>query len=138
MQSNYPPAVYHNLNINELIEIVDVTKFSTVIVNGMDVVFAPFYISSQNKEDISNGKTKDITLYGHFAYVNPLRQLLEKGPVDCRIVFNCADGYVTPSVYQKKEVNGEVVPTWNYVAAQLTGEMRLITTESELKEMLIG
>ena len=42
------------------------------------------------------------------------------------VVFQGADGYVTPSWYQSKGEHGKVVPTWNYAVVQVRGSARVI------------
>jgi transcriptional regulator len=72
-------------------------------------------------------------LLGHLHLQSPFKALLDKSPVKCRVIFNCADCYISPTVYKKKELTGEVVPTWNYVAAQLKGEMKLVNDKQEFR-----
>ncbi|MDP2781849.1 FMN-binding negative transcriptional regulator [Devosia sp.] len=42
------------------------------------------------------------------------------------IVFQGADGYVTPSWYKSKAEHGKVVPTWNYAVVQVRGTARVM------------
>lgn len=42
------------------------------------------------------------------------------------MLFNAADAYISPTCYKAKEETHNVVPTWNYVAAQFKGVMKLI------------
>ena len=55
-----------------------------------------------------------------------LYELLLQRPLQCRLVFQAADGYVSPSVYAEKRKSGKVVPTWNYVAAQFFGTLNIV------------
>ncbi len=74
-------------------------------------------------------------LEGHALRTNPLAEALALRPRVVRILFQCADGYVSPSVYAEKKRSGEVVPTWNYVAAQLYGRMERLP-DGELERVL--
>ena len=58
-------------------------------------------------------------LRGHFARVN--RQWKTLDGADVLVLFPLADGYVSPSRYPSKAVDGKVVPTWNYEVVQAHG-----------------
>ncbi len=63
---------------------------------------------------------KVVSLEGHVARNNPVAAIAAR-PVRALAIFTGADAYVTPSLYLSKREHGRVVPTWNYVAAQVTG-----------------
>lgn len=65
-------------------------------------------------------------LHGHVVAANPLVDICESG-VPCLVVFDVADGYVSPSWYPSKVEHGRVVPTWNYVAVHVHGSVRAVT-----------
>lgn len=74
---------------------------------------------------------------GHLHLQNHLKALLDEHKnIRVRVIFNCADCYISPTVYEKKLTTGEVVPTWNFVSAQVTGSMTLVESEAELKNIL--
>jgi transcriptional regulator len=50
-------------------------------------------------------------------------------------MFNAAEAYISPSCYKAKQITQNVVPTWNYVAAQFKGTMKLVPDE-ELYSLL--
>ncbi len=64
------------------------------------------------------------TLVGHVARANPVWQ--EAADKPALVVFQGADGYVSPNWYQSKAEHGKVVPTWNYVAVQAKGVLRAL------------
>jgi len=64
-------------------------------------------------------------LLGHVARPNPLARLLS-APTACLVLFDVADGYVSPSWYPSKAEHGQVVPTWNYEAVHLHGTARVV------------
>lgn len=61
-------------------------------------------------------------LRAHVARANPLWR--RAGPV--LVVFQGPSAYVTPALYEEKAVSGKVVPTWNYSAVHVHGELRAI------------
>ena len=58
-------------------------------------------------------------LVGHVAKANSLWR--RPGPV--LAMFRTVDGYVSPSWYLSKQEHGKVVPTWNYVVANVHGTL---------------
>lgn len=64
-----------------------------------------------------------VELIGHLARANPFWQAVGQGGMPALAVFRGADAYVSPSAYPSKQLHGRVVPTWNYVAAELRGHL---------------
>lgn len=62
--------------------------------------------------------TGERRVIGHLAKANPA---LVAGPA--LALFTGVDAYVTPSSYRGKVEHGKVVPTWNYEAVQIRGEL---------------
>ena len=125
----YPPELFLSRDLDQALEIVSGVKFATIcLVEGglADLVFAPFMVSRMAVTPL---------LQGHLAKTNPLFTLLRDKPRACRLVFHAADGYISPSIYAEKQRTGEVVPTWNYVAAQFCGTLEQVPQE-ELMDLL--
>lgn len=59
----------------------------------------------------------------HFARANPQWRGLDGRPV--LFVVGVTDAYVSPSWYPSKQVDGRVVPTWNYEVVHLHGTARV-------------
>ncbi|MGC4190845.1 MAG: FMN-binding negative transcriptional regulator [Thermomicrobiales bacterium] len=61
-------------------------------------------------------------LLGHVARANPLWQA---HPVDrpILVIFQEVDAYITPAWYATKQETHEVVPTWNYAVAHVSGSL---------------
>lgn len=57
---------------------------------------------------------------GHIARANPQWQ---QGAGKGLIVLSGAEAYVTPSWYPSKAEHGKTVPTWNYEAVHITGQV---------------
>ncbi len=70
-----------------------------------------------------DGEGRIIGLVGHVARANPFAALPQGAP--CTAVFVGPDAYVSPSAYPSKADHGRVVPTWNYVRAELEGRLSL-------------
>lgn len=58
----------------------------------------------------------------HLVRVNPLARHLRDRPADALLIVSGPDGYVSPDWYGE----AQMVPTWNYVAVHLRGELRLL------------
>ncbi len=116
----YPPELFSDDNPERAFDVADKVKFACIQPEDgtlCDAVFAPLVIVRRA------GK---VLLEGHLVKTNPLYELLMQGPLRCRLVFQAADGYVSPSIYAEKRKSGEVVPTWNYVAAQFLGTLKKV------------
>ena len=65
------------------------------------------------------------TLVGHVARSNPVWRLLST-TVESVVIFQGAQGYITPSWYPSKHAHGKAVPTWNYAVVHAHGMPRVI------------
>ena len=122
----YPPEPFSSEDLEQAIVVAERVKFASIHpVDGTlcDPVFAPF---------VSVGSTTKAVFQGHLVRSNPLLEPLMDGPLNCRLVFQAADGYVSPSVYEETPRSGKVVPTWNYVAAQFLGTLEKVPDDQLL------
>jgi len=71
----------------------------------------------------------------HMARANPQWRLLQPGD-RALVIFAGPDHYITPSWYPGKREHGKVVPTWNYVAVHVTGNVRLFEDAPSLLQHL--
>jgi len=125
----YPPPHFNNQELDEAVAIAGAVRFATLMPmqgDACEAVFAPFMAANDVDGPL---------FLGHLLRTNPLRLLTEGGPFAVRLVFHAGDGYVSPSVYAEKPISGKVVPTWNYVAAQFTGQLEAVPDE-ELMALL--
>lgn len=76
---------------------------------GMASVYVPILVSDDRR-----------ILATHVARANPWWKAVEEG-ADVLALFLAASAYVTPSYYPSRLENPGVVPTWNYVAAEVHG-----------------
>lgn len=99
--------------------VIDAAPLATVAVNGDTgpvVALAPLVWREDGRG-----------LLGHVSRANPFWRCAETGPVEVVAVFVQGDAYVSPSAYPSKADHGRVVPTWNYVAAEVRGQLTLET-----------
>lgn len=74
------------------------------------------------------------TLVGHLARANPHARAANPG-VQTLVIFNGADGYITPSYYAAKKEHGKVVPTWNYNTIHAYGTLEAFDDPVRLLEV---
>ncbi|MSP04958.1 MAG: FMN-binding negative transcriptional regulator [Acetobacteraceae bacterium] len=72
------------------------------------------------------------TLYGHVARANPQARATGQALA----IFQGPDAYVTPSWYPSKQVDGKVVPTWNYVAVHAMGVLETFDDPARLLDIV--
>ncbi|MED1508906.1 FMN-binding negative transcriptional regulator [Bacillus proteolyticus] len=74
--------------------------------------------------------SETLTLYGHFA--RPNEQWKDSGNQQVLAVFQGPHSYISPSWYE----TNKAVPTWNYVAVHVYGELEMVEDEQELIDSL--
>ncbi|MGR3715641.1 MAG: FMN-binding negative transcriptional regulator [Thermohalobaculum sp.] len=65
---------------------------------------------------------EDGRMAAHMVRSNPLARHLKGGPAAALMIVSGPDGYISPDWYGEPDR----VPTWNYVAVHLRGQLRLI------------
>lgn len=128
--ASYLPERFATQSLDAAIEIARSGKFATVIHadgGAVTTVHAPFTALEGSA---------GVTFVGHLARNNPLCEVLQRGSVPVRLIFLPAEGYVSPKVYAEKTKSGKVVPTWNYVAAHIDGELALVEGADSLLDIL--
>jgi transcriptional regulator len=75
-------------------------------------------------------------LEGHVAKANPIWKALAPG-VPVLAIFMGATHYLTPSWYPAKQVDGKVVPTWNYSVVHAHGAIRFFDSPEEYLESML-
>jgi transcriptional regulator len=78
---------------------------------------------------------KDDGAYGvvecHLARANPHCRDLAEGN-EALMIFQGAEGYITPNWYPSKAEHGKVVPTWNYAVVHATGRPEVMKEKAWL------
>lgn len=101
-------------------EIVAAHPFAVLAVNGEEgpiAALTPLLWRDDGK-----------TLFGHVSRANAIVSVMKPSPVHAIAIFQGGDGYVSPSWYSSKRQHGRVVPTWNYVAVEARGQLRVDET----------
>lgn len=73
-------------------------------------------------------------LYGHVARANP--QWQHPAATEALVIFMGPDAYISPSWYESKQVDGKVVPTWNYVAVHAYGQAEFFEDADRLLDVV--
>ncbi|HUY16401.1 MAG TPA: FMN-binding negative transcriptional regulator [Acidimicrobiales bacterium] len=81
--------------------------------DGLASVFVPVVVSDDRR-----------TMTSHLARANPWWRSVNAND-EVLALFLVASAYVTPSYYPSRYEDPGVVPTWNYVAAEVRGRVRL-------------
>ena len=75
------------------------------------------------------------TLIGHVARANPVWRELGQGG-EALVVFQGAQGYISPGWYPAKQEHGKVVPTWNYSTVQVRGPLKVHDTPDAVRAVV--
>ena len=81
--------------------------------SGLENVFVPVTVSDDHR-----------TIRSHVARANPWWRLARDGS-EVLGLFLCASAYVSPSNYPSRVDSPDVVPTWNYVIAEVRGRLHV-------------
>ena len=121
----HPAATFRVAEKAEALAFIAAHPFATLAVNGADgpvTALVPLVIDSSGQD-----------LLGHVARTNPFWQSAQMSERKAVAVFQGADAYVSSSNYPSKADHGRVVPTWNYMAVEIRGD---ITVEMKSEAML--
>lgn len=123
------PKVFEQTDINQLESIIVNYPFASLVThskNGLEVNHLPLFL------DKSAGK---YVLQGHIAKANKLWKMLKDKP-EVLVIFHGPNCYISPNYYPTKKEDGRAVPTWNYVAVHVKGQL-FFSDDAEFKlEML--
>jgi transcriptional regulator len=125
----YIPAAFRETRVEVLHELIDAHPLGMLISHGAGGLTAsplPFLVYRQEGQFG--------TLRAHLAKANPHWQ--ELGEVECLVVFQGEQGYVTPSWYPSKAATQQAVPTWNYAVVQVWGKVRVVDDAAWLRRQL--
>ena len=118
----HPNQVFHDAETKQNLDFARSRAFGVLAVSadGAPLIsHVPFLLSE-------DGQWAEL----HMVRSNPIVRLL-KSSVPARIAVSGPDGYVSPDWYAVDDQ----VPTWNYVAVHLTGELELRPPE-EMRDLL--
>ena len=124
------PKFFEQDNIEELEKMMLAYPFATLVnqsKNGLRADHIPLYL-----QKMPNNKR---ILKGHIGKGNPLwKEVTENS--ESLAIFHGPDNYISPNYYPSKQVDGKVVPTWNYVAVHLKGNISFVHDKEWKLDML--
>lgn len=103
-------------------EIIEQNSFATLFSQHNGEPYATHLPLLLNRETL--------TLQGHFA--RPNEQWKDSGNQHVLAIFQGPHSYISPSWYE----TNNAVPTWNYVAVHVYGELKIVEDEQELIDSL--
>ena len=117
-----PPAfTMTELEALDIMRNVGAGYFVTAYKANIQSTFLPFIVQSS---------PDGVRIWAHFAKANSHWKALGDAP-DCLLIVHLADAYVSPSLYPSKQVDGKVVPTWNYVTVEVRGTLQMLSDTDE-------
>jgi|SRR5471030_39358 len=127
----YLPTAFKQDDIHAQAELIRLNPLGLLIssgVDGFDASPIPFLV------DVDSAG--QLTLRAHLSRGNAQWKALAANG-HCMVVFQGAEGYVSPSWYPSKKQNGgKTVPTWNYAMVQVSGEAQIIDSADWLLTLL--
>lgn len=118
----HPNPSFHSTDHAKDIAFVRDRAFGTLVMNGDPVplvAHVPVLLSEDGREVLI-----------HLVRSNPIARAL-KSPLPARIAVSGPDAYISPDWYGV----ADQVPTWNYVAVQITGVLELLP-HGKMREVL--
>lgn len=120
----YTPTSFREARIEVLHGLIRAHPFATVVVQGAAGMVAnhlPFAVAG------------DALLHGHVARGNELAKM---DGVPVLLVFQGAEGYISPNWYPSKHETGREVPTWNYAVVHVHGRLAVIDDAAWMRQLL--
>jgi transcriptional regulator len=120
----YLPKSFHETRIDVLHALIRDYPFATVVMHGAEGFAAnhlPLELAS------------DTLLQGHVARGN---ELAKADGAQVLVMFQAANGYISPNWYPSKHETGREVPTWNYAVVHVHGRLRVIEDKAWLHGFL--
>jgi transcriptional regulator len=121
----YVPSVFAETDLTRLHDFIEKNSFGLLVSRVDGLPFAthlPFLLERQAGPQ---GR-----LLGHVARANP--QWQEAGGQTVLAIFTGPHAYISPTWYEAEHV----VPTWNYVAVHVYGQLQVIEDPSALLELV--
>jgi transcriptional regulator len=120
----YLPKPFHETRIDVLHALIRDYPFATVVMNGADGLTA---------NHVPLELVSDTLLHGHVARGN---ELAKADGAEVLVIFQAADGYISPNWYPSKHETGREVPTWNYAVVHAHGRLHVTNDKAWLRDFL--
>ncbi|MFT7648999.1 MAG: transcriptional regulator [Candidatus Poriferisodalaceae bacterium] len=101
------------------------------------VTHTPEGLASTLMPTLIGGTDEAPELIGHIARANPQWKTTDTSQQALAIAIG-ANHYVSPNWYPSKKIDGQVVPTWNYVHIQAHGRVEFIDDRDECLAIVTG
>jgi len=123
------PSKFKQKNDSQLKNIIKEYSFATLVTysqSGIDATHLPVILRDIEGKDV---------IQAHIAKANKLWQSVKSGS-KVLLIFNGPNCYISPNYYPTKKDSGKAVPTWNYVAVHVKGNISFIHDEQWLRNMI--
>jgi len=132
------PAKYFQVEEEEslkLIAVINANPLATLMVNVNEALPHVSHIPFHFSECDSSTKTQDKVLIGHISNHHPLaKKLLTQTNIQVSLVFHGEQSYISPHCFDN--VNGQVVPTWNYEKVQVSGVVTPVLSPEKKRQQM--
>lgn len=123
----HPTPIFTNSDKGQALAFASDFPFAMLAVNGEEgpvTALVPLVYDAAREQFL-----------GHVAKANPFweaAQTAEKAVA----IFHGPDAYISPSSYPSKAEHHKAVPTWNYMAAEIRGEITVQTQAEKMRDYL--
>jgi len=122
----YQPNLFRVDDVAQMHALIGARPFAALVSAGSLGLYAS-HLPTVLKEEGSYG-----VIECHLARPNPhCKELGEVG--EAMMIFQGAEGYITPNWYPSKGATGKVVPTWNYAVVHAYGRPEVINDPEWLR-----
>jgi transcriptional regulator len=126
----YNPKHFEEARVDELHRFMRDHPLATVVVDDGSGLAADHIPLTADPHEGPHG-----VLMGHVARANPLCRKASS-PIDCLVVFQGVQRYISPSWYASKADDERVVPTWNYEVVHVHGRIHAVDDPEWLARLL--
>lgn len=116
----HPNPSFHTESAQRNLRYARDRAFGVLAIDGPLLSHIPFLVAEDGQ-----------SLGLHLVRSNPIARALTQGPKPARIAVSGPDSYVSPDWYEADDQ----VPTWNYIAVHLWGQLEL-RPQSELRALI--
>lgn len=144
----YPPNHFkkNEDESQKLNAVINDNPLATLLININEplphVSHIPFHFLEDESTSDSSYEIQNQVLIAHVSNHHPLAvKLLTQEHVPLSLVFHGEQGYISPHCHDNVEdnLNGQVVPTWNYAKVHVTGiATGILTPEKKYQQMKVS
>lgn len=134
----YIPQHFNEESLEHIAELIESFPLATIVGREPDgrlcANHIPLMLGTRLRSNEKLALVGNV-LQGHVprkntSWLSPLASL------ECLVIFQGNDAYISPDWYASKPVDGKVVPTWNYSSVHCSGDIRIIDDPQWLREHL--